>query len=91
MKLIIKFLAKPQQKDVVEKELRSIILFTRKANGCVQCDLHTSMDNKLVFFLDMLWVQEQDWKNYTQRKHMQDFFRLTEGMVDEYSQCFSEH
>lgn len=91
MKLIIKYLAKPQQKDALEKELRSIILVTRKAMGCVQCDLHTSMDDKLVFFFDMLWEQEDDWKNYIQRKHMQEFFKLMDGMVDEYSQCVSEH
>lgn len=91
MKLIIKYQAKPQQKDALEKELRSIILITRKAVGCVQCDLHISMDNKLVFFFDMLWEKEQYWKNYTERKHMKDFYALTEGMVDIYDQCVSEH
>ena len=91
MKLIIKYQAKPQQKEALEKELRAIILITRKAMGCIQCDLHTSMDNKLVFFFDMLWENEQDWDNYIQRKHMVDFYKLTEGMADIYNICISEH
>ncbi len=91
MKLIIKYQAKPQHKEALEKELRSIILITRKAVGCVQCDLHISMDNKLVFFFDMLWEKEQDWKNYIGRKHMKDFYALTEGMVDTYDQCVSKY
>lgn len=91
MKLIIKYQAKPQHKDALEKALRSIIGITRMATGCVQCDLHPSLDNKLVFFLDQLWANEEDWNNYRQRKHMQEFYALTEGMIDILDLCISEH
>ena len=91
MKIIIKYLAKPQYKDALEKELRSIIGITRKAYGCVQCDLHPSMDNRLVYFFDQLWESEDNWKQYLERKHMQEFTNHTEAMIDTIDICISEH
>ncbi len=91
MKLIIKYQAKPHHKDALEKALRSIIAITRKANGCVQCDLHPSLDNKLVFFFDQLWESQKSWEQYNQRTHMKEFYSLTEGLIDTYDQCISEH
>jgi len=80
-----------QHKDALEKALRSIIEITRNAPGCVQCDLHSSLEYKLVFFLDQLWVSEDDWNNYKQRKHMQEFFTLSESMIDTIDVCILEH
>ena len=91
MKLIIKYVAKPQHKDALEKALRSIIEVTRKAHGCVQCDLHTSLDNRLVFFFDQLWESEESWKQYIGRKHMLEFSIRTEAMIDTIDECISEH
>ena len=91
MKFIIKYLAKPQHKDALGKELRSIIGITRKAHGCVQCDLHPSLDNRLVFFFDQLWENEDNWKQYLERKHMQEFTKQTEAMVDTLDTCISEY
>ena len=91
MKLIIKYVAKPQHKDALEKELRSIILITRKAHGCVQCDLHTSMDDKLVFFFDQLWDSEENMQKYLKREHMLEFARKTELMIDIVHICSAEH
>ena len=91
MKIIIKYLAKPQHKDALEKALRSIIVITRKAHGCVQCDLHPSLDNRLVFFFDQLWDSENSWKQYLERKHMLEFANQTEAMIDTVDVCVSEH
>ncbi len=91
MKIIIKYLAKPQHKDALEKALRSIIVITRKAHGCVQCDLHPSLDNRLVFFFDQLWENEDSWKQYLERKHMQEFVNQTEAMIDTLDTCISEY
>ena len=91
MKLILKYQAKPQHRDALEKALRSIIEITRNATGCVQCDLHPSLDNRLVFFFDQLWENEDYWEKYNKRKHMQEFSVLTEGMIDILDLCISEH
>ena len=91
MKIIIKYLAKPQHKDSLEKALRSIIGITRKAHGCVQCDLHPSLDNRLVFFFDQLLDSEKNWVDYLERKHMQEFSIQTEAMIDTIDVCVSEH
>jgi quinol monooxygenase YgiN len=91
MKIIIKYTAKPQHKDALEKELRSIIGITRKAYGCVQCDLHTSVDNRLVFFFDQLWENEDRWMQYQERKHMQEFTTHTEAMIDTLDTCISKY
>ncbi len=91
MKLIIKYQAKVQHRDALEKALRSIISITRSAPGCAQCDLHPSLDNKLIFFFDQLWENENALKAYNQRKHMQEFHILIDGMVDSIDTCISEH
>jgi quinol monooxygenase YgiN len=91
MKIIIKYLAKPQHKDALEKALRSIIVITRKAHGCVQCDLHPSLDNRLVLFFDQLWESEDSWKQYLERNHMQEFTNQTEAMIDTIDICVSEY
>lgn len=91
MKIIIKYLAKPQHKDALEKSLREIIGITRKAHGCVQCDLHTSLDNRLAFFFDQLWESEESCKQYNERKHMQEFVIQTEAMIDTVDVCVSKY
>ena len=91
MKIVTKFQAKPQHSEVLEKALRALIEPTRNAHGCVQCDLHPSLDHRLVFFFDQLWESRQDWEKFAASEFIQEFYKLTEGMIDELNICTAEH
>ncbi len=91
MKIILKFQARPQHVDALEKALRSIIEPTRATKGCVQCDLHPSLDRRLVFFFDQLWENQEMWEKYKASDMMQEFDKLTEGMIDIFNLCVAEH
>ena len=91
MKIIFKYQAKPQHGAALEKALRGIIETTRSANGCVQCDLHPSLDHRLVFIFDQLWESREQWENFMASENIREFNNLTEGMIDVCNLCTAEH
>ena len=91
VKIIVKYQAKPQHGEALEKALRGIIETIRSARGCVQCDLHPSLDHRLVFISDQLWESREYWEAFMDSENIREFKNLTEGMVDEYNLCTAEH
>ncbi len=91
MKVIAKYQAKPQHGAALEKALRGLLGPTRAARGCVQCDLHPSLDHRLVFFFDQLWESREMWEKHTASEYVRDFNRITEGMIDIFNLCIAEH
>ena len=91
MKVILKYQAKPQHGEALEKALRGIIETTRSASGCVQCDLHPSLDHRLVFIFDQLWESHEQWEKFMGSENIREFNNLTEGMIDIFNLCTAEH
>ena len=91
MKVIVKYQAKPQYAQALEKTLREIIAPVRSERGCVQFDVHMSLDQRLVFFVDQLWESQERWEQFNNSERMHLFNRTTEGLVDEYTVCTSNH
>ena len=91
MKIILKYQAKPQHGEKVEKYLRGMIETARAARGCVQCDLHPSLDHRLVFFFDQLWDSREHWEKFMESENVREFNNVTEGMIDIFNLCIAEH
>ena len=91
MKIILKYQAKPQHGAALEKALRGIIETTRSAHGCVQCDLHPSLDHRLVFIFDQLWESREQWEKFMESENIREFNNLTEGMIEIFNLCTAEH
>jgi quinol monooxygenase YgiN len=67
--LIVTLRAKDGQHLLLEAELRALVGPTRKEKGCLQYDLHASVDHPGSYLLHEVWASREDHGAHTRTPH----------------------
>lgn len=67
--LIVTMRAKEGQQLLLEAELRALVSPTRKEKGCLQYDLHASVDHPGTYLLHEVWASREDHGAHTRTPH----------------------
>ena len=65
--------AKPGMEDKVRETIMALVGPTRKEPGCINYDLHQSLDDKSVFMLYENWVSKKDLDEHLAMPYLKDF------------------
>lgn len=69
MTLVVLLRSKDGQHLLLEAEIRAIVGPTRKEEGCLQYDLHHSLDQLGLFFLHEVWATREHHTAHTKTPH----------------------
>jgi quinol monooxygenase YgiN len=67
--IVILLRSKEGQHLLLEAEIRALLTPTRKEEGCVQYDLHHSVDNPSLFLLHEVWATRAHHTAHTKTPH----------------------
>jgi quinol monooxygenase YgiN len=67
--LVVLLRSKEGQHLLLEAEIRALITPTRKEEGCLQYDLHRSVDQPSSFFLHEVWASRAHHTAHTKTPH----------------------
>jgi quinol monooxygenase YgiN len=67
--LLVQLRAKQGQHRTLESEIRALLAPTRKEEGCLQYDLHRSLDDPDLFLLHEVWASRQHHQAHYQTPH----------------------
>jgi quinol monooxygenase YgiN len=67
--LLVQLRAKQGQRLTLESEIRALIAPTRKEEGCLQYDLHRSLDDPDLFLLHEVWASRPHHQVHCQTPH----------------------
>jgi quinol monooxygenase YgiN len=67
--LVVLLRSKEGQHLLLEAEIRAIVSPTRKEEGCLQYDLHHSLDQPGLFFLHEVWASREHHTAHTKTPH----------------------
>lgn len=67
--------AKPGKEEAAKQGLLALIDATRKEAGCINYDLHQSVDTPGLFMFYENWKSRTDLDEHVKTPHMQDFMR----------------
>jgi quinol monooxygenase YgiN len=68
--VIAKVTAKTEQTEAVKAELESLIVSTRKEDGCKLYDLHQDIQHKNTFFFYEEWESKEHLEKHAHSEHM---------------------
>ncbi|MGQ9921856.1 MAG: putative quinol monooxygenase [Desulfobacca sp.] len=74
---------RPGQEQKVKEALLALVEPTRQEPGCVQYDLHQSLENPEHFLFYEHWRSRQDLDEHLQKPHIQEFLRHNEALLAE--------
>jgi len=67
--LVVLLRSKEGQQLLVEAEIRALVGPTRREAGCLQYDLHHSLDQPSLFFLHEVWATREHHTAHTKTPH----------------------
>ncbi|MBW4579525.1 MAG: antibiotic biosynthesis monooxygenase [Tildeniella nuda ZEHNDER 1965/U140] len=79
--IVAKIEAKPGSEDQVYQELRNLIAPTQAESGCLNYDLHRSIENPALFVFYENWTNRELWEAHMQSVHIKGFEQKTEGAI----------
>lgn len=74
--------AKPGLEDQVEKELLAMVNETRKETGCINYDLHKSVDCPRTFVFYENWVSKACLESHFQTPHLIRLSQMQQELLD---------
>lgn len=80
--IVAKITSKPGNEEIVQSELQKLIEPTRKESGCVQYDLHRSIENRRIFLFYENWQTKSEWNAHMESRHLKAFLDATEDQVE---------
>lgn len=75
--------AKTGKEDEVRREILSLVGPTRAEEGCINYDLHRSMDDASVFILYENWRSKEDLDDHLAKPYLQAFLGKTDLLLAE--------
>lgn len=78
--VVAKLTAKEGQEQRVEKELLDLVEKTRQEKGCINYDLHVSLDKPGTFFFYENWVSKGCLDNHFETPHLTRLVKLQEEL-----------
>lgn len=81
--VLAKCKAKPGMEEEVKKEIMALVAPTRSETGCINYDLHQSLDDKTLFVLYENWVSKEDLDKHLAMPYLKDFLGKADGILAE--------
>jgi len=75
--------AKPGKEAELRKTLQSLLAPTRKENGCLNYDLHTSLDDPRLFIFHENWTSKAHLDVHLKSPHIQAFIAKAPELLAE--------
>ncbi len=73
--------ARPEAEEQVQQELRALVEPTRSEEGCINYDLHRSVEEPGTFMFYENWDNRVVWERHMQSSHLATYQKNTEGLV----------
>ena len=80
--VVAKITAKSGSEDQLRQFLVQLIAPTLKEDGCLNYDLHSSIEDKTLFLFYENWENRAMWENHMDSEHIQAFQRDAESLLD---------
>ncbi|HVF91955.1 MAG TPA: putative quinol monooxygenase [Blastocatellia bacterium] len=80
--VIARMKAKPGMEERLKQELLSLLQPTRAEEGCINYDLHQSMQDGSRFLFHENWESEECLKKHSQSEHLKSFRARVGEMLD---------
>lgn len=81
--VMARFKAKSGQEEIVLDELSALLDPTRQEDGCIQYDLHRSMDDPGVFVFYESWKSQKDLEQHLAMPYLQALLGKVDELFDE--------
>ena len=81
--VVAKIKAKPGMEDKVRETLLNLVGPTRKEAGCINYDLHVSIDDKSLFMFYENWTSKKDLDEHLAMPYLQDFIGKSDDLLAE--------
>jgi quinol monooxygenase YgiN len=75
--------AKPDMEEKVKREIMSLVSPTRSEKGCINYDLHQSLENKSHFMLHENWVSKRDLDEHLAMPYLKAFMEKAKKILAE--------
>lgn len=79
--VIAKIVAKPDTIETVKQELLALVAPSRTDEGCVNYDLHQSIDDPAVFVFHENWTSKAMLESHLQTPHLSAFAAKAGGLL----------
>ena len=80
--VVAKITAKSGFEDLLRQSLMQLIAPTLEEDGCLNYDLHSSIEDKTLFLFYENWESRAMWEKHMDSEHIQAFQRDAEGLLD---------
>jgi quinol monooxygenase YgiN len=80
--VIAKVKARPGTEEQVFEALRKLISTTLAEEGCIDYDMHRSIEDPGLFMFYENWTSRSLWEQHMNAPHIKGFSEETEGMVE---------
>ena len=74
--------AKPGKEDELRRKLQGLLAPTRAEQGCIQYDMHESVDDPGRFVFFERWTSRDALDEHLKTPHLTDFFGHAEQLLD---------
>ncbi|MGF1491493.1 MAG: putative quinol monooxygenase [Microcoleaceae cyanobacterium] len=82
--VIAKVKVKPEAEATVYQEFQKLIPATLAEEGCLNYDLHRSIEDRTLFWFYENWTSKSIWEQHMESEHIQAFQKATEGMIEDF-------
>jgi len=80
--IIAKLKAKAGAEDQLYNECRKLIAPTLAEEGCINYDMHRSIEDPGTIMFYENWTTKPLWEQHMQAPHLTEFSTVTEGIVE---------
>jgi len=81
--VIARIKAKEGMEEKVRQELMALVRPTRSEAGCINYDLHQSMDNKCLFLFYENWVSKDDLDRHLEMPYLKAWREKAKDLLEE--------
>jgi len=81
--VVARIKAKEGLEERVKQELMNLLAPTRSEEGCINYDLHQSVQDKSLFLFYENWKSEDDLKRHLENQHLKNFLKQVEELLAE--------
>ena len=78
--VVARIKAKPGMEARVREELHKLLVPTRTEAGCLNFDMHQSLDNEGDFLFHENWNSKQDLERHFQSPHIQRWLKISDEL-----------
>jgi quinol monooxygenase YgiN len=89
--VVAKIKAKTGSEQLMYKELVKLIHPTLSEAGCINYDLHRSIEDRSLFLFYENWTSYAHWEQHKASKHICVFQNNTEGLVELWEVLLMKH